>query len=315
MLVTPGVLKSLGEPATCASFARFLRVDKKLASPSYVFWFLQDMYLSGQMRQHEVRHTGVGRFQYTRFAESVEIPLPSLGEQRGIATTLGVLDDKIDSNRRKISLGTDLIHSCVTKEVVSEPETVAVSEIARFVNGGAYTKGATGSGRMVIRIKDLNSGPGASTVYNDIDVPDDKTARPGDLLMSWSGTLGVYRWFRDEAIINQHIFKVLPSGFPDWLVYDRLHSVIAEFQAIAKDKATTMGHIKRGHLESTRVALPEPNTIEALNSVLGPLWERLKVAEQENRKLEALRDALLPELLSGRIRVPEAAEAVKEAVS
>ena len=160
---------------------------------------------------------------------------------------------------------------------------------------------------MVLRIAELNSGPGGSTVNTDLDVRDDKTARAGDLLMSWSGSLDVYRWRRDEAIINQHIFKVIPKGLPAWLVHDRLKAVMPIFQSIAKDKATTMGHIQRGHLESTTVLVPSPEQIEYLDIRLGPLWDRLLLAEREMHTLAALRDALLPELLSGRVRVLEAA--------
>ena len=182
-------------------------------------------------------------------------------------------------------------------------EAVPVSSLARFVNGGAFTKNASGTGRMVIRIAELNGGPGGSTVYSDIEVPDEKTARSGDILMSWSGSLDVYRWSREDAIINQHIFKVIPGRYPAWLVFDRLDAVIEVFQGIAKDKATTMGHIQRGHLESTLVELPPADEIRGLDAALGALWDRLLLAEREALRLAALRDALLPELLSGRIRV------------
>lgn len=169
---------------------------------------------------------------------------------------------------------------------------------------------------MVIRIAELNSGPGGSTVYSDIEVLNDKTARAGDILMSWSGSLGVYRWFRDEAIINQHIFKVLPAnGYPAWFVFDRLSLIMPIFQGIAKDKATTMGHIQRGHLESTTVDVPDPKTLAELDSQLRPLWDRLLLAERESLVLELLRDSLLPELLSGRIHVREADVAVEEGVA
>ena len=161
---------------------------------------------------------------------------------------------------------------------------------------------------MVIRIAELNSGPGGSTVYNDIEVPEDKTARPGDILMSWSGSLGVYRWRLDEAIVNQHIYKVIPTDYPAWLVFDRVDAVIEVFQAIAKDKATTMGHIQRGDLESTMVQIPTSDRLVDLDGALDPLWQRLLVLEQESIRLAALRDALLPELLSGRLGVPGATE-------
>lgn len=235
-----------------------------------------------------------------------EIPVrvPGLPEQRAIAATLGALDDKIESNRRTIALIPQLVRARVDASLSQASDRIAVAELARFVNGGAYTKGATGTGRMVIRIAELNSGPGGSTVYNDIDVPDEKVARAGDILMSWSGSLGVYRWFRDEAIVNQHIFKVIPTGYPAWLVFDRLDAVMPIFRGVAADKATTMGHIQRGHLESTNVEIPVVSEIEQLNEMLSPLWGRLLSAEREVVRLTKLRDALLPELLSGRMRVP-----------
>ncbi len=240
-------------------------------------------------------------------AENLEILLPPIGDQRAIAATLGVLDDKIDSNRRIVELIPQLIRATVADTLDVESREVRVVDLAEFINGGAFTKGASGTGRMVIRIAELNSGPGSSTVYSDIDVPKNRTAFFGDLLMSWSGSLGVYRWVLDEAIINQHIFKVLPSGgYPTWLVFDRLNAVMPVFQGIARDKATTMGHIQRGHLESTTIRIPSAESLRQLDVLLAPLWARLLLAEKENVTLAALRDALLPELLSGRIRVPEA---------
>lgn len=236
---------------------------------------------------------------------SIELNVLPVEEQRRVGRLLDAVDNKIESNRRLVGLIPSLIRARVLAAIEVGAEALPVSSLAAFVNGGAYTNGASGTGRMVVRIADLNGGPGGSTVYNDIEVPDDKTARSGDILMSWSGSLGVYRWAREEAIINQHIFKVIPGGYPAWLVFDRIDAVIAVFQRIARDKATTMGHIQRGHLDTTPVDLPTPKAISELNLALEPLWERLLLAEREVLTLAALRDALLPELLSGRVRVAE----------
>ena len=70
LFVTQRLLSGLDFPATCASFARFLRVDPLKAIPDYVYWYLQFLYASGQMEEHQVQHTGVARFQYTKFAET-----------------------------------------------------------------------------------------------------------------------------------------------------------------------------------------------------------------------------------------------------
>lgn len=240
----------------------------------------------------------------------MQLLYPPLLTQKHIANILGTLDDKIDSNSRIETLIPALIDAIVEREIIdSETSKEPVSSLAKFVNGGAYTKGASGTGRMVIRIADLNSGPGASTVYNNIEVPIDRTANPGDLLMSWSGSLGVYVWNRPQAIVNQHIFKVIPNHYPAWFVHNRLNAVLAEFRAIAADKATTMGHIQRKHLDETSVEIPSKE-LERMDSLCAPLWESYIRAQRETLQLCALRDTLLPELMSGRMRVDEAGRLV-----
>jgi restriction endonuclease S subunit len=267
-------------------------------------WRVFNHHLFATASGSKILHTSPGRIEEFRF------DIPPLEEQRAIAATLGALDDKIKSNMRMVKLIPELISSSVEKELENNSKQIPVSDIAEFVNGGAYTKGASGDGRVVIRIAELNSGIGASTVYNNIEVPDNKTARVGDILMSWSGTLGVYVWTRADAIINQHIFKVLPEEYPSWLVFDRLNSVISEFRAIAADKATTMGHIRRDHLDSTLVKIPEKAGLMKLTEACTPLWNRYVSVQLEIHQLTNLRDALLPELMSGRIRVSEAAEVI-----
>lgn len=140
-----------------------------------------------------------------------------------------------------------------------------------------------------------------------------KTAFFGDVMMSWSGSLGVYIWTGDEAIINQHIFKVVPRSLPKWFVYDRLECVSPVFQSIASDKATTMGYIRRAHLKQITVPMFDSEEINHLDKICSPLWEKMLIGYRENRNLVSLRDTLLPELMAGRIRVPEAQEAIKDA--
>jgi type I restriction enzyme, S subunit len=100
VFLKPRLFEQSKRPITCASFSRFLRINSEIAVPEYIFWYLQFLYETGQMEQHQVQHTGVARFQYTKFAESVDIPLPPLSEQKAIAHILGTLDDKIELNRQ-----------------------------------------------------------------------------------------------------------------------------------------------------------------------------------------------------------------------
>jgi type I restriction enzyme S subunit len=258
--------------------------------------------------------TAVPHISPTQIANFRFLCPPGL-EQRAVAEVLGALDNKIAVNERIVvtadTLGAALFHRATLEFPAGFTER-PLSTTAAFINGRAFTKGATGTGRMVVRIAEINSGPGASTVYNDIDVPEQHLTYPGDVLFAWSGSLTVARWFRPEAIINQHIFKCVPkNGYPQWLINHLVHRKIDEFRAIAADKATTMGHIQRKHLDEA-VPVPDHEVLQMLDAEIGPLWDRALLAEQENLTLATLRDTLLPQLMSGRLRVKDAEKIVED---
>lgn len=156
---------------------------------------------------------------------------------------------------------------------------------------------------MVIRIAELNSGSGNSTIYNEVEANQDNIALPGDLLFSWSGSLDIYRWHNDEALVNQHIFKVACDEYPQWFVHQHLREAMSFFQGVAADKATTMGHIKREHLLQPDVALPPQNVMAAASRFIQPLYDRIHKCERQSIGLAKLRDSLLPQLLSGELQV------------
>jgi type I restriction enzyme S subunit len=245
------------------------------------------------------------------------VALPGTRDQRAIAEILGALDGKIAVNEHIVATSDLLAQTSYHGATLDEPEEFSdqpLSAAAEFINGRAFTKGATGTGRMVVRIAEINSGPGSSTVYNDIEVPDQHLARPGDLLFAWSGSLTAARWYRPEAIINQHIFKVVPrDGRPMWLAAALVQLQMERFRAIAADKATTMGHIQRRHLDEP-VLTPSVAMTQKLGVRLGPLWDRALAAEQESLALAVLRDTLLPQLMSGKLRVRDAERIVEDAV-
>jgi type I restriction enzyme S subunit len=83
------------------------------------------------------------------------------------------------------------------------------------------------------------------------------------------------------------------------------------FKAIAADKATTMGHIQRRHLDQP-VRIPTPLTVQRYDCLMTVLWDRMLAAEVENLKLGETRDALLPLLMSGRLRVKDAEKFVED---
>jgi len=131
----------------------------------------------------------------------------------------------------------------------------ALGETARFINGAAFKPADWEDGGLpIIRIQNL-TGTGEKFNFTSRQVKPELVVEPGDLLVSWSATLDVYRWSGPRGVLNQHIFKVLPnSGIdPDYLFY-ALKSALAELSA--KTHGSTMKHVVRGDFESTQVHMP-----------------------------------------------------------
>lgn len=286
-----------------------LRGKSGVLDSGFLFYAFQSEAVQSRLKGHATGTTVLGIRQPSLL--SITIPAPGYAEQRAIAEVLGALDDKIAANANTLKAAQGLVSEAYS-QAVADGLRVPLSSLARFVNGGAHTKGASGTGRVVVRIAELNNGIGASTVFSEAIVPTEQIADAGDILFAWSGSLTVHRWFRSEAIINQHIFKVLPDvSRPAWLVYESLVRALSEFKAIAADKATTMGHIKREHLD-VLVPIPTDDLIKSLDGLLGGLWNLSLEAEQESERLAALRDTLLPALMSGKLRVKDAERTIEE---
>jgi type I restriction enzyme S subunit len=291
------------------------RADSSLRPLYLYYWFKSEEFwtqanaLKGQ--------TDMADFLSLSDIQALKLRLPSLEQQAAVTEVLAALDDKIALNERLVATADNLLATSLDAAINGHPERFAdqpLSQLAEFINGKAFTKDATGNGRMVVRIAEINSGPGPSTVYNDIEVAEQHLVRPGDVLFAWSGSLALARWYRPEAIINQHIFKVIPrQDRPNWLVFELVRYKLAEFRAIAADKATTMGHIQRRHLDA-HVPVPTTDFLSQLDLHLRPVWSRALSAEQESLALATLRDTLLPELMSGQLRVRDAERIVEDAV-
>lgn len=266
-------------------------------------WFLTYALLARKADLLRMVHTashGTGVLA-TEVLQSLSLPIPDADEQRRIAAVLGDLDDLIDTNQRLSAGLYDLIAAETSKALAAATIAAPLSSVAKFVNGKNFTKGAAGEGLPVIRTPEVRNGPTSSTVRNSIQAADDNRALAGDILFVWSGSLLVDRWRWEEGLVNQHIFKVIPADeFPAWLVYSLIQHQMPWFLSLAADKATTMGHIQRKHLDA-RVPLLRSEEIARLDPILGPMWNQALASSQEAEQLRRVRDELLPLLISGAV--------------
>jgi type I restriction enzyme S subunit len=157
----------------------------------------------------------------------------------------------------------------------------------------------------VIKISEMRSGITAKSDRASMDIPPKYVVNDGDVLFSWSGSLAVVVWTGGRGALNQHLFKVTSQRFPPWFFVGWLQQHLPTFQEIAAGKATTMGHIQRHHLSDAKVAVPPPPVLQAAQRTMGPLFERGILNSLQTRTLAHTRDALLPRLLSGELRVSD----------
>lgn len=264
----------------------------------------------------------------TDIVKDFVIKLPTLDDQRRIASILSSLDQKIELNN-KINADLEEMAQAIFKNwfvdfepfkdgkfVDSElgmiPEGWKVgrlTEIASYMNGLAMQKFPPENNEdslPVLKIKELGQGfCGTDSDRCSCNIKDECIIHNGDVIFSWSGTLLVDVWCGGDCGLNQHLFKVTSKDYPKWFYYYWTKHHLQEFIHIAKDKAVTMGHIKRGHLEEAMVAIPDNDSMEKAHELFEPILSKMISLRLENSRLSLLRDTLLPRLMSGELEVPE----------
>ena len=178
-------------------------------------------------------------------------------------------------------------------------------DIAEYLNGLTMQKFRPKEGEIglpVLKIKELRQGfCDADSELCSPTIRSDYLIHDGDVIFSWSGSLLVDFWCGGDCGLNQHLFKVTSSKFDPWFYYLWTNYHLTRFVAIAADKATTMGHIKREDLAKAEVLIPNSEDYNKIGAVLRPVLSMVISNRIENKKLSALRDSLLPKLMSGEI--------------
>lgn len=283
------------------------------------------------------------------------IVLPPLNLQKKIASTFGALDDRVtllretnatleaiaqalfkswfvdfDPVRAKAEgrqpEGMDAATAALFPDSFEESELGVVPKgwavrsldsIADYLNGLALQKfpPTEDSWLPVIKIAQLRKGDTQGADRASRDIKPEYVIKNGDVLFSWSGSLEVTIWCGGDGALNQHLFKVTSSVFPKWVYYLWTRQHLPAFQQIAASKATTMGHIQRKHLTEAKVVVPPVEVIHQLGKQIEPLLNSWLTNSEKSQTLTQLRDTLLPRLISGQLRLPDADLNVEKALA
>lgn len=185
---------------------------------------------------------------------------------------------------------------------------------AKYINGAAYRdfhftkeEGAL----PVIKIAELKKGIISQTKFTKTEMDSKYRINDREILLSWSGnpdtSIDTFVWTRGPAWLNQHIFRVLPHREGDkYFVFYLLKSLRPVFAEIARNKQTTgLGHFTVRDMKGMATIHPPDRILCEFNTLVGPIFEHWYGNLLESNTIASLRDALLPELISGDMRVPD----------
>lgn len=312
-----------------------LRANESTLHGSFLLYALQEKSIKQKLLGKN-RGTTVSRVLKTDIT-ALEIPSPPLAEQRRIAAILGALDDKIELNRKMNKTLEEMAQALfkswfvdfdgcddfVESELGPIPrgwKVSALSDLCKIGRGASPRPIMDFVGGTVpwIKIADAtkSNGPFVLETKEFIKregVRKSVCVKPGDLILSNSATCGLPVFVQFNGCIHDgwlyfNDLRVISK----WFLYQQLLILRSKLNQIASGSVQKNLNIKL--VSTQRFAIPTSQFLERYSSFASPVYKKILSNTQSNQILSQLRDTLLPKLISGEIRVPEAEDIVESAL-
>ena len=299
-----------------SSSVAILRPDRSLLDPSYLFYVVRSK--SFKAAHSAYKSGSVQGYTNLPTIRRLPVPVPPLPEQRRIAAVLGALDDKIELNR-EMNRTLEAMAKAIFKSWFIDfdgHDDLVDSELGPIPRGWE-----TGELKDLLVLKrgfDLpkkNRIPGSCPIFAaggfNGTHNEAKVKGPG-VVTGRSGKLGdVYLIHEDFWPLNTTLWIENYRRADPYFAYHFLRTLQLErFNA-----GSAVPTLNRNHVHGLPVVLPPQPLISKYRGTIEPLFGRLTRNKKESTTLAALRDALLPKLISGEIRVPEAEDVVEDTVA
>ena len=319
-------------PARVNQHVAIIRVDKTKADNNYILYSL----IKSKKTLLALASAGSTRNALTKkMIEEFEVFLPSLAEQKRIASILSSLDDKIAVNRRinaKLEAQAEALFKSwfvdftpfkdqpfVDSELGPIPQGWKVGKLGDYceVKSGYAFKSSwwTNKGYKIIKIKnisengDINLNDCSCVLPENCDKAKNFIANTGDIVIAMTGaTIGKFNIIPkidEKFYINQRVGKFFLGEKPIEKVpyiYCFLKQENISTQIIQKGQGSAQPNISGADIESIPMLTPM-SIILKYNKMCQPLFEKILSNRLESKKLSALRDTLLPKLMSGEIKL------------
>lgn len=299
------------EPTVTNQQINSIVVNKEICDANFCYYRM--IMLGKVLNYHGKISTAVPIVNKTTFS-NYEILLPPMSEQKKIAKILSVLDDKIELNNKinqnLESQAQTLFKSWFVDKEYSIAENTTLGNICKCELGGtpSRAKPEYWNGNIAW----INSGEvnnfritKASEYITDLGLQKSATKllpKKTTVLAITGATLGQISLLEIDSCANQSVVGILEN---DILPYEFIYPFICYNiqDLISHQTGGAQQHINKQNVESLPLALPTKDLINDYRKIVKPIFDMIAKNCFENEKLIAIRDALLPKLMSGEIDV------------
>ena len=250
----------------------------------------------------------------------IRIQLPSYTEQRRIASVIEAINDKIECNQKvndnlqqqAAAIFRSWFVDCAPfgGKAPNEWKNVTLEDITALISRGITPKYADDTDQIVINQKCIRN----HTIDLSLarthtpKVINEKWLRFGDLLINSTGdgTLGraAQVWFQPKNLtVDSHVTIARPAK-ENLIFYIGLWGILHEKEIESLHTGSTgQTELPRDRVKAMELRLPDNDTLDRFNALITPMAAAIVANQEENNRLAALRDAILPKLMSGEIDV------------
>ena len=263
---------------------------------TYLKFLMQSQFVQEQLKGRATGTTVLGIRQSE--LRKISLVLPPFPEQRAIAGILGTLDDKVESNRR-LNETLEAMAQAIFKSWFVDASRgglprgwreSTIGDICELAYGKALKEEIRRSGTILV------FGSNGQVGWHD-----EALVKGPGIVVGRKGNPGTVTWAPTDFFPIDTTFYAVPKG--------ECRSLYFLFYALRAHDLASLGAdsavpgLNRNMVYLSEQILPPPDVQDAFDEQVGPLFERISHNDEESRTLAALRDALLPKLLSGTLRV------------
>ncbi|MFF1735704.1 restriction endonuclease subunit S [Streptomyces sp. NPDC058247] len=255
---------------------------------------------------------------------TLPVPMPSPRERDAVCAVVGALDDKIAVNERIATTAIELADAIYLQAVSGvEPGDETFGSVATVGGGGTPStkvESYWGGDIAWTTPSDVTALPspylfntGRKVTSEGLEMCASPLYPANSIFMTSRATIGAFALPQIPAAVNQGFIVVTPPGEPmRWWLFHEMRSRVPEMFSLCN--GSTFLELSRKNFKDLKVRLPGADEIEKFARVAAPLHGRAVHAAEENHLLVETRDTLLPQLMSGRLRVKDAEKIVEDHV-